>query len=61
MIPHTQRSVVGLFDHLAKPEKTTRHHDAGRTTAGRTKQVPNAANTNTEDDSDFADDDIWFE
>jgi hypothetical protein len=61
MIPQTQKSVVGLSDRLAMPERIMRHHKAERLTADGTRQVPHAVDMNTEYDSDFAEDDIWFE
>jgi hypothetical protein len=61
MIPQTQYFGAGLFDRLARPEWAPRNHEAKRRIADRTRQVPNAVDMNTEDDRDFADDDIWFE
>jgi hypothetical protein len=65
MIPQKQKSVVGLFDRLAKPERTTRHHEAERLIADGTRQAPHAAGMpeglNTDDDGYFADDDTWIE
>jgi hypothetical protein len=61
MIPQTQNSGAGLFDRLAKPEWTPRNHETQRLIADGTRQVPDAVDMNTEDDRDFADDDIWFE
>ena len=65
MIPQEQKSVVGLFDRLAKPESTSRDPEAQRLIADGTRQAPYAADTprdlNTDDDSYFADDDTWIE
>jgi hypothetical protein len=61
MIPQKRKSVAGLFDRLAKPERTPRHQEAERLIADGTRQVPHAVDMNTENDSDFAEEDIWFE
>ena len=62
MITQKQKLVVGLFDHLAKPESTSRDPEAERLIAGGTRQAPHAADTPDElNDSDFADDETWIE
>jgi len=65
MIQQKQKFVVGLFDRLAKPESTSRDPEAERLIADGTRRATHAADTpddlNTNDDSDFADDDTWIE
>ncbi|HUD88492.1 MAG TPA: hypothetical protein VMR17_18770 [Xanthobacteraceae bacterium] len=65
MIPQKQKSVVGLFDRLAKPESTSRDPEANRLIADGARQARHAVyrpdDLNTNDDSYFADDDTWIE
>jgi hypothetical protein len=65
MFAQKQKSVAGLFDRLAKPERTSRDHKDQRLIAGGTWRAPHAADApedlNTNDDSDFVGDDTWFE
>jgi hypothetical protein len=65
MIQQKQKLVVRLFDRLAKPENTSRDPEAKHLIADGTRRAPHAADTpddlNTNDDSDFADDDTWIE
>ena len=60
-----RKLVADLFDHSAKPESTSRDPQAERPIADGTRQPPRTAGTLddliTSDDSDFADDDTWFE
>jgi hypothetical protein len=65
MIPQKQKSVVGLFDRLAKPESTSRDPQAKLLIADGARQARHAVyrpdDLNTNDDSYFADDDTWIE
>jgi hypothetical protein len=65
MFPQKQKSVVGLFDRLAKPARTSPNPEAERLIADGTRQASHAAGTpedlNTDDDGYFADDDTWIE
>ena len=48
MIAQKQKSVVGLFDRLANPERTSRDPEAERLIAGGTREAPHAADTPNE-------------
>jgi|HubBroStandDraft_6_1064221.scaffolds.fasta_scaffold333598_2 hypothetical protein len=65
MIPQERKLVVGSFDRLAKPERTSRYPEAERLITDGTRQASHAADTpddlNADDDSYFADDDTWIE
>ena len=64
MFPQKQKSVVRLFDRLAKPASTS-PNEAEHLIAAATRQASHAAGTpedlNTDDDGCFADDDTWIE
>jgi hypothetical protein len=65
MILQKQKQVAVLFDHSAKPKSVSRDPKAERPIADETRQTLRTAGTPGDlianDDSDFAEDDIWIE